>query len=268
MPDRIAVASVDHGLRAERAGEAAMVADLCAGLGVPHDTLRVRVEAGNLQANARAARYAALGKWAQAGGCEAVATAHHADDQAETLLMRLNRGSGLAGLAGVRPRTAIEHATVVRPLLGWRKAELEAVCARCGVEPARDPSNADPAFDRARIRAGLAASDWLDPAGLATSAAHLRDTLDGLAALVDEEWRARVEGGETSWTYRPGPSDLLALEVLRGIVARFGTDARRSELARMVARLRNGENASLGGVLAVVKGDRWHFAAEPPRHGD
>ena len=95
-------ATVDHGLRPDAADEAAEVARVCAMLGVPHATLAVTVPEGNVQNEARTARYAALAEWMARQGLAALLTAHHADDQAETLLLRLNRASGVAGLAGVR----------------------------------------------------------------------------------------------------------------------------------------------------------------------
>ncbi|HSJ79209.1 MAG TPA: tRNA lysidine(34) synthetase TilS [Erythrobacter sp.] len=124
LPGRIAVASIDHGLRPEAAGEVALVERIAGERGIPFTALTVTLAAGNLQARAREARYRALADWAKKSGLGAVATAHHTDDQAETLLMRLNRGSGLGGLAGVRARSVIGDGELLllRPLLGWRKA--------------------------------------------------------------------------------------------------------------------------------------------------
>ena len=101
FPAATAAATVDHGLRAGSAGEAVLVAQICAELNVPHEVLSVTVSAGNLQAQARAARYAALAGWAERAGLAALLTAHHADDQAETLVLRLQRGSGEIGRAHV-----------------------------------------------------------------------------------------------------------------------------------------------------------------------
>ncbi|HTM19329.1 MAG TPA: tRNA lysidine(34) synthetase TilS, partial [Kofleriaceae bacterium] len=134
IPGRFAVATVNHGLRPEAAGECAMVERVCGERGIPCVTLAVKTGAGNLQAAARAARYAALAEWAGREGLSAIATAHHADDQAETLLMRLNRASGLAGLAGVRARGVLPEGKLplLRPLLRWRRAELAAVVTEAG----------------------------------------------------------------------------------------------------------------------------------------
>ncbi|MBO0750444.1 MAG: tRNA lysidine(34) synthetase TilS, partial [Porphyrobacter sp.] len=107
LPGQFAVATVNHGLRPEAAAECAMVERVCAARGIPCTILQVKLAAGNIQAEARATRYAALGEWAQREGLAGLATAHHADDQAETLLMRLNRASGLGGLAGVRSRGVV-----------------------------------------------------------------------------------------------------------------------------------------------------------------
>ena len=94
-----------------------MVAGLCHRLGIEHATLPVALDDGNVQDRARAARYAALGAWMERRSLDALATAHHADDQAETLLMRLNRGSGLSGLAGIRECAPLPCGRpVVRPV--------------------------------------------------------------------------------------------------------------------------------------------------------
>ena len=271
IPARFEVATVDHGLRPEGAAEAESVAALCDRLGIPHATLRPRVApTGNLQANARTARYAALGDWADARGLTAIVTAHHADDQAETLLMRLSRGSGVRGLAGMRGAATVPgHPTLplLRPLLGWRKSELEAVVAQAGIEPARDPSNADSRFERARMRAGLADASWLDPAALAASAAHLAEVDAALDWAATREWDERVSLGGNALTYRPLAPRAVQLRVLERLIATLGHEGtpRGTEIARLHDALSAGGVATLGGVRAAVHADGWRFGTAPPR---
>ncbi|MEL6737501.1 MAG: tRNA lysidine(34) synthetase TilS [Pseudomonadota bacterium] len=282
-PGAIAVASVDHGLRPEAGEEVALVRDVCAELGVPFTALEVKLAPGNLQARAREARYAALIAWVRAEGLGALATAHHADDQAETLLMRLARGSGLSGLAGVRayqPYEADGHEhpiPLLRPLLSWRKAELEAVVADAGISPARDPSNTQTRFDRVRVRDHLAAHDWLDPHALATSAEHLAEAwraIEWYAELDWEEMVAREEDG-VSLRYTANVPRIIQIETVRRIVSELGGVVTRGEAGRAADRLWRGENASLGGVLGVASVEKiapvgvemrvWRFTPEPPR---
>lgn len=282
LPGRIAVASVDHGLRHEAAAEVALVGRIAGERGIPFAPLAVRLAPGNTQAQARAARYAALARWAGEAGLGALATAHHADDQAETLLMRLNRGSGLAGLAGVRARSMVPGSdlTLLRPLLGWRKAELVAIVAAAGIEPAADPSNADPAFDRAVVRARLAAADWLDPVQLAASAAHIAEGWEALAWYAELDWHEMVmrevtDTGTPGFSYCANVPRIIAIETILRIIRELGGHATRSEAARAWDRLWAGENASLGGVLAVPGVERvakvgatvrvWRFRPEPAR---
>jgi tRNA(Ile)-lysidine synthase len=282
MPGQIAVCSIDHGLRPEAAGEVALVERLAGERGIPFTAITLTPQPGNLQAQARAGRYAALAGWAQAAGLGAVATAHHADDQAETLLMRLNRGSGLAGLAGVRAASRIEGTDVVllRPLLGWRKPELEAVVAAAGITPVFDPSNINPDFERAAIRARLAAADWLDPAQLAASAAHIAEGWQAIGWYAECDWdemvvRDEAAPGGHGFVYCANVPRVVAIETILRIITELGGRATRAEAARAWDRLWQGENASLGGVLAVPGVERvekigvlmrvWRFRPEPAR---
>lgn len=151
---RLLAVTVDHGLRAEAAQEALMVGELCARLGVEHHTQRwsgEKPEAG-VQEKARAARYVLLAEEARAAGATAIVTAHTLDDQAETLLMRMAAGSGLAGLAGMAPRSAVNGVVLARPLLGVGKSRLVATCGARKLSFVRDPSNDDPRFTRIRWR--------------------------------------------------------------------------------------------------------------------
>jgi len=272
IPGQFEVATVDHGLRPESADECAMVAGACAARGVACAILRVSVAGGNVQSEARKARYAALAGWAEQRALSAIATAHHADDQAETLLMRLNRGSGLAGLTGVREARFMPGSAVslIRPLLTFRRGELGALVAGAGLDPVDDPSNTDARFDRARIRRALAEADWLDPVALSRSACLLGEAQQAIEATAEIEWLNGVSEEGAGYGYRPSAaSRYIEVEVVTAIIARMGGTARRSEVARLVGRL----NGSLAGVVAQPTTEerepgavqKWLFAPEPPR---
>lgn len=267
MPGRIAVATVDHGLRTGSRAEAELVSDVCARLGVPHAVLPVIVPAGNIQDAARAARYDALGKWAQTLGLGAIATAHHADDQAETLVMRLNRASGLVGLAGVRARGFVPGTDVplLRPLLGWRRAELAGVVADTAWPVADDPSNRDARFDRVRIRSALAQCDWLDAAALARSASHLADAQSALDWATEREWQENISSRDGALHYRFGAPRAVALGIITRAIATLSGTSRGGEVARLHDALVSGQTGTLGGVLARTQGSEWVFSPEPAR---
>lgn len=203
-----------------------------------------------------------------------LATAHHADDQAETLLMRLNRGSGLQGLAAIRRSRPLDDLagaptataqTLVRPLLGWRKAELEAIVSAEGLEPVRDPSNRDPQFDRVRMRDALAQAEWLDPLSIAASAGHLSEAAEGLAWAAKQEWAARVEESDEDIVYTPSAPRAVQLLVLQWAFDKLGGAPRGGALAVLRDRLAQGEGGNLAGVLALAEGESWRLRREPPR---
>lgn len=265
LPGRVAAATVDHGLRAEAADEAAHVARICADLGVPHETLGVDVADGNVQAQARAARYAAMAAWMEREGLSALATAHHADDQAETLVMRLNRGSGVGGLAGVRERGLVPgmRLALLRPLLGWRRAELAVVAAPFA--PVQDPSNQNPAFDRVRVRQALAASDWVDVPAWAQAAAHLADADAALDWAAAREWAEAVEKDAMGLTYRPQAPRAVALRVVARIVAQMDEPARGGAIARLFDALVARQPASIGALVVRPMPGGWSFMKAPKR---
>jgi tRNA(Ile)-lysidine synthase len=281
MPGEISVLSIDHGLRAAAAEEAAMVGRICAQLDVPFTAMTVAVGPGNVQAKARDARYAALRKWSGALDIGAVATAHHADDQAETLLMRLARGSGLAGLAGVRSWGSLPdcETPLIRPLLWARKTELEALVADAGITPALDPSNANRAFDRVRVRQHLAEHDWLDAEALAASAGHLAEGWRALEWYAQADWEEMVTREDSAscptYQYYANVPRVIQIETVCRIVSELGGRVSRSEAGRAADRLWRGQNASLGGVLAAASVEKvakvgvemrvWRFSTEPPR---
>jgi tRNA(Ile)-lysidine synthase len=267
IPGRFAVATVNHGLRPEAADECAMVEQACAGRGIPCAVIAIEVGPGNVQAAARAARYAALADWAERSKLSALATAHHADDQAETLVMRLNRASGLAGLAGVRARGQAPRSglALLRPLLSWRRAELAAIVTRSGLTAALDPSNADEAYDRVRIRNALAGAEWLDVEALAASSAHLADADEAIGWMVEREWDENVSVADGAIRYEPVAPRAVVLRVVARIVGGFDGQARGGAIARLVEQLENDAGGNVGGVAASVEKGGWHFCPERPR---
>lgn len=275
-PGEIEAATVDHGLREGSRLEADLVAGICEGLGVPHATLAIEWDvppSSALQEQAREVRYGALAAWMEDRGLACLATAHHLDDQAETLVMRLNRGSGVRGLSGMRPSSSVPghpDLTLLRPLLGWPHAELEQLCLASGIEPVTDPSNSDHRHERVRIREALAQASWLDPTGLARSAANLAHADDAVEWAAAQEWTRFATFAGDEIVYRPSSAPA---EIVRRIVARaieeLGTegipdDVRGRELDRLIAELEAGRVATLRGVRCAG-GQEWRFAQARPR---
>lgn len=271
--------TVDHGLRPDSAAEAAAVAALSAARGIPHETLRWtgHPATGNLQANARAGRRGLIAGWAVRHGLAAVALAHTLDDQAETFLLRLARGSGVDGLAAMAPATTAEGVLWLRPFLTLRRAALRDWLAGQGVPWAEDPSNADPRFGRVRARGALPllAPLGLGPDRLAATAARMarvRAALEAAtaalarAALADggagdllldpaaaraapEEIRLRLLAGALAWTAgAPYPPRLASLE---------------AALAALDRPLRGG--LTLHGCVLRPRGERIAIRREPAR---
>lgn len=273
FPGRVSAATVDHQLRAESGAEAQAVARLCGELGVSHRILPIRVErAGEgIQAAARDARYAALAGWMEEEGLTLLATAHHADDQAETLLMRLNRGSGVAGLAGVRAAGPVPGTDGIlrlcRPLLGWRRSELDEIVRAAGLNAAKDPSNQDEAYNRARLRRQLGEAPWLDVAAIARSAALLAEAEAALDWAAAPLFAARTDREEKAVTLRPNglPPEMLrrlVLSCLRCVETK--ARPRGEALASFIATLSEGGAATLAGVKGTG-GATWRFEPAPPR---
>jgi tRNA(Ile)-lysidine synthase len=265
---QVEAATVDHQVRPESRQEAEFVRGICERLGVSHRTLAVTVAGGaSLQAQARSARYEALGEWAIGRDLDAVATAHHVEDQAETLLMRLARGAGLGGLVGVRHTRPLEPGvTLIRPLLDWRRAELAAIVAAAGITPVDDPANRDPRHDRSRFRGMLAEADWADAERLAASARWLADADEALEWAVGPLLEQRVARLGSALTV---DADGLPREMQRRLLLaafdRMGAHRPRGpELDRARKALRAGRAATLSG-LKLDPGPPWKLSVAPPR---
>jgi tRNA(Ile)-lysidine synthase len=256
-PLRIEAATVDHALRSGSRAEAEMVARVCDRLGVPHRILTANWDEKPetaIQERARAMRYRLLGEWARERRIDALLTAHHLDDQAETFLMRLARGAGVKGLAGMRrvSRAPASAIAIVRPLLGWRHSELEAVCSAAGLEPIEDPSNEDRQFERVRMRKVLGEADWLDSAAVAQSAGHLAEADGALHWATDLEWERAIR------------RRIIRRAVLALATEGRALDLRGRELDQILAALRGGARATLRGVLCIG-GPEWRFTRAPAR---
>lgn len=263
--DRIVAATVDHQLRPESADEAIFGADLCRTLDVPHIILTPTEKiAGNIQSSARAVRYALLHDAAGAHGCSVIATAHHGDDQLETILMRLARGSGIDGLTAIRRR----NGRIIRPLLPFSKSELEEICANAQVEPVRDPSNDNPEFDRVAMRQWLAWSPHpFDTERVRQSAKALGDASEAIEWVADELAKTRIATNDEDIQCDASalPHELKRRLLLRCLnMMEPGLVPRGEALERVIAELAVGKNAMIGNVLCKG-GDVWHLSLAPPR---
>ena len=267
---RLMVATVDHGLRPESAAEARQVADAAHALGLPHATLpwRRETEAGNLMAGARDARLRLLSDWARENGLPAVALAHTADDQAETLLMRLARGSGIDGLAAMAEWRDAFGMRWLRPMLGTGRAELRDWLRGRGIGWIDDPGNEREEFERIRIRNAIAATG-LDVAALARAAAHIGEARDALAHYAAHV-ASGAEAGQGSLAlprrdFADAPAEIrrrLLVAACRWIT---GADypPRRAALLHGLAALASGSRVTLDGAIIDPCGDRIRFAREP-----
>lgn len=269
FPGRVAAATVDHQLRPESAYEARYVAALCAQRAIPHTILTPDTPiSGSVQANARSARYALLEQWCRDQGLDWLMTAHHADDQLETMVMRVNRSSGVGGMAGIRARQ--RH--IVRPLLDWRRDELAAIVAAQGIAAVNDPSNRDARYDRARIRPMVQACTLVDPVAanaVANNLAEADAALEWIAGRLAEE-RLAQDGGAATLDTTDLPPELLRRVLLKVLAAmsEAPVSPRGQQLTATIQCLARGDQAMIGSVL--IKPDRrepsiWHFRLAPPQ---
>lgn len=178
LPIEPFVVHVHHHLRESANADAAHVEQVCNAVDVPYQIEHVCVQPGeNVSAGARRLRYDALCRIARKRNAAAVAVAHHAEDQLETMLMALSRGAGLDGLSGMAwHRSLDENISLVRPLLGARKADCESLCTAAEVTWREDPSNRDCSFRRARLRhevVPILESLWPDAASRVAGTAEL-----------------------------------------------------------------------------------------------
>lgn len=268
FPRQVEAITVDHGLRPASANEAAMVARWCDAHAIPHTTRHPETPLnGNVQDWARTQRYALIDQWRTERGIDWIMTAHHADDQLETLLMRLNRGAGVAGLAGVRARTG--H--IIRPLLGFRKAQLLAIAQGERLPYVDDPSNADPRFDRAALRTALTGVDWLNPVAASRSAAALAEAEAALEwTVADLATQHVAPSGDGYMLSRTDlPREYLRRLLLHMLNAADPTapPPRGDTLDRAIAIAMAGRQSSIGAWL-LRGGPVWTLLPAPARRQD
>lgn len=268
LPGQIWAATVDHGLRPGSADEARMVSGFCIREHIPHSILHPAAPIrGSLQAAARAERYRLLEQWREANALDHIVTAHHADDQLETVVMRLNRGSGVGGLAAIRAR----NGPVLRPLLPWRRDELTQIALEHDLPFVDDPSNADDRFDRARLRRMLQSQAILDPVAATRSAAWLAEADQAI------DWAA-VQA-VAAW---PDAADIAAIrdadypaEIFRRIVMQRlrandpALTLRGASVDGVIAAMRAGKRAMVGDLLIDAvsggAGSVWRISRAPRR---
>jgi tRNA(Ile)-lysidine synthase len=271
-PVLIAV-TVDHGLRRDSPAEARDVKRVAQSLGVAHVTKRWRGDkpATGLPAAARAARYALLVDAARAAQATHILTAHTQDDQAETVLMRLLRGSGVTGLAGMAETTPLGSVVLARPFLVLPKARLIATLARAHLRYASDPTNADPTYLRPRLRALLPslAAEGLDARGLSRLAARMARADIALEAATDA---ADSGDGFDALAFGRLPLE-IRIRLLQRAIARNGQEgaaglAQVEALAQAIAAASaTGERMrrTLAGALISLAKGRLVVSRAPPR---
>jgi tRNA(Ile)-lysidine synthase len=258
---------VDHRLRPESTREAEQTAAWLASRGIERATLTRDgpPPSGDVEAQARAARYDLLDAWCATNGLIHLLTAHHREDQAETLLMRLTRGSGLDGLAGMAPESTRAQLRLLRPLLNVPQARLKATLAAAGQSFIDDPMNRDRAFLRARLRASRAilAAEGLSAERLCGTAARLARARAALESAVADLLAACVALDprgfamlDSAWL-RAAPAE-IGLRALASLIACIGGaeyPPRLESLERLHAELARGDagGRTLGGCLLQGK---------------
>lgn len=266
--------TVDHRLRPEAAEEARFVARFCAELGVPHDTLvwdHGPIQ-GNLQDQARRARYALIGDWARGAGITDVVLGHTADDQAETFLMGLAREAGLDGLSGMRRSWTEAGLRWARPYLSASREDMRSYLVRHGLTWVDDRSNTDDRFQRVKARRAL---DALAPlgitaeglAGVVTNLAIARSDLVHLA-LETASRITRTEAGEVVFDLRPWKTTgtdtrrKLLIAAVRW-VSSADYAPRAEQIARLEASIWQGRDATLAGCKVTVTVAELRVSREP-----
>lgn len=284
---RLIAVTVDHGLRREAAREARDVKRLAKALDLPHRTLRwtgAKPKTG-LPAAARAARYRLLAQAARAGGATHILTAHTRDDQAETLLMRMLRGSGIAGLAAMARESERDGVLLARPLLDVPKSQLVATLNKAKIAFADDPTNRDAAYTRPRLRALMPAlaeegGDSRNLARLASRLARANAAIEVLADGAERYLALRDRNDASRFGFDAGAfagmAEEIRLRLLKRAIDRVGhegpvelgkLEALLGALDRAIAEGQPRLKQTLAGAVIGLGGGRIHVDPAPPRRG-
>jgi tRNA(Ile)-lysidine synthase len=282
----VVVATVDHQLRKGSAAEAVLVASWANELGFEHQILQWEGEKplSRIQEAARAARYCLLTRFAQQVGASHLVTAHTLDDQAETILFRLVRGSGPLGLVGIRPLVMRSDIALIRPLLSVPKTWLVAVAKTMGWAYIDDPSNSDPRFARTRLRALMPelAKEGLSAQRLTRLAGRMQAIAVAIESVAREvQAAALIEAAPTRQVYELAgvmgqPAAILAqvlamaLRQLRGNKdGSYGPPLERLEalVERLQSAYRDGRRfrQTLAGATISLESDHLILIPEPGR---
>lgn len=268
---KLRAVTVDHRLREASTEEADSVARHCAKIGVPHDTLVWQDwdGEGNLQNAAREARYSKMAAWASSNGIDTIAVGHTADDQAETVLMRIARRSGVDGLSAMRPRTVREGITWVRPLLQTKRQTLKTYLTNQDITWVSDPSNEDERYDRIRARKAL---DLLAPLGIDVDAlgevakhmAQARKALDWHTFLAAKQIVQIKDGAllieETGLRLQPDEVQRRLMVKCINWVSGARYAPRSSAIESLLSGVRKGKAGTLDGCHIRCIGDNiWVF---------
>ncbi|MFG6493639.1 tRNA lysidine(34) synthetase TilS [Microbacterium sp. P03] len=272
---RVTTITVDHGLQAGSAEVAARAAAQAAAMGA--DTLVATVDVGEgpgPEASARAARYAAITDAAADVGAVAILLGHTLDDQAETILLGLARGSGSASLQGMAATSDLDGIPLLRPLLGVRRETTRLACAAQHLDPWDDPHNTDPRFSRVRVRQRVlpVLEAELGPGiaeALARTAEQLREDADAFDDMVNETIEDIVEHAEAGISVSvpalaANPAALRHRIIRHVVASEFGeslTRAQTLEVARLVTEWRGQGPIDLPGCRARRLGSRLEFVA-------
>ena len=275
----LTVLTVDHQLRAASAGEAEQVAEEARALGLKHETLvwRGNKPKAGMAARAREARYDLMIRWCEDNGAERLCVAHTLDDQAETLIMRLARGSGVDGLSAMAPETTPGAVVLARPFLDVSRAQLRAYLTELGRTWIDDPTNEDGNFERVRVREALEVLGGLgvSPHQIATSANRLQRARKALDHMTVEAMKRHVAAHPAGFCTLAAdlligePDDIVVRVLNRTLMAVGGLTypPRQSAAEDLVERLRQGgaQVHTLAGCRVALKGQSMEIAREPGR---